>query len=113
MSATARKAKGRQIRTWHLNRRSGTDLSGLAQEINPQVRGWINYYGAFYRSELYAIAARIDEHLVRWAMHKFKRLRGRPDRAWRWLDAARLRRPKLFAHWHLLTSPTRRTVGAV
>jgi len=113
MSATARKAKGRQIRAWHLNRRSGTDLSGLAQEINPQVRGWINYYGAFYRSELYAIAARIDEHLVRWAMQKFKRLRGRPDRAWRWLDAARLRQPKLFAHWHLLTSPARRTVGAV
>jgi hypothetical protein len=39
MSATARKAKGRQIRDWHLNRRSGTDLSGLAQDINPQVRG--------------------------------------------------------------------------
>ena len=113
MSATARKAKGRQIRAWHLNRRSGTDLSGLAQEINPQVRGWINYYGAFYRSELYAIAARIDEHLVRRAMQKFKRLRGRPDRAWRWLDAARLRQPKLFAHWHLLTSPARRTAGAV
>ncbi|MHB1786899.1 MAG: group II intron maturase-specific domain-containing protein [Acidimicrobiales bacterium] len=58
MSVTVRKAKGRQIRAWHLNRRSGTELSGLAQEINPQVRGWINYYGAFYRSELYAIAAR-------------------------------------------------------
>jgi RNA-directed DNA polymerase len=106
MSATARKAKGRQIRAWNLNRRSGTDLSGLAQGINPQVRGWINYYGAFYRSELYAIAARIDEHLVRWAMQKFKRLRGRPDRAWRWLDTAPRRQPTLFAHWHLLTSPT-------
>ncbi|MGO8870953.1 MAG: group II intron maturase-specific domain-containing protein [Acidimicrobiales bacterium] len=112
MSATARKAKGRQIRACHLSRRSGTDLYGFAQGINPQVRGWINY-GAFYRSELYAVAARIDDHLVRWAMQKFKRLWGRPDRAWRWLDAARLRQPKLFAHWHLLTSPTRRTVGAV
>ena len=86
MSTTAKKAKGRQIRAWHLNRRSGSDLSGLAQEINPQVRGWINYYGAFYRSMLYSLAARIDEHLVRWAMQKFKRLRGRPTRAWRWLD---------------------------
>jgi RNA-directed DNA polymerase len=113
MSVTAKRAKGRQIRAWHLNRRSGTDLAGLAQEINPQVRGWFNYYGAFYRSELYAIAARIDEHLVRWAMQKFKRLRGRPNRAWRWLDAARRRQPALFAHWHLLASPTRRTVGAV
>ena len=69
----ARRARLRyQGKTWHLNRRSGTDLYGLAREINPQVRGWINYYGPFYRSELYAIAARIDEHLVRWAMQKFK-----------------------------------------
>ena len=80
MSAKARKAKGQQIRAWHLKRRSGTDLSGLAEDINPQVRGWINYYGAFYRSELGFLARHIDEHLVRWAMHKFKRLRGRPTR---------------------------------
>ena len=43
ISSKARKAKGKQIRDWHLNRRSSTDLSGLAREINPQVRGWINY----------------------------------------------------------------------
>ena len=89
MSTTAKKAKGRQIRAWHLNRRSGSDLSGIAQGINPQVRGWINYYGAFYRSMLYSLAGRIDEHLVRWAMQKFKRLQGRAIRAWRWLDAVR------------------------
>ena len=113
MSSTARKAKGRQIRAWHLNRRSGSDLSGLAQEINPQVRGLINYYGAFYRSMLYSLAARIDEHLVRWAMQKFKRLRGRPTRAWRWLDTVRRHQPTLLAHWYLLPSTPRRTVGAV
>jgi hypothetical protein len=113
MSTTARKAKGRQIRAWHLNRRSGSDLSGIAQGINPQVRGWINYYGAFYRSMLYSLAGRIDEHLVRWAMQKFKRLRGRATRAWRWLDTVRRRQPTLFAHWYLLPSTPRRTVGAV
>ncbi len=43
ISATARKAKGKQIRDWHLNRRSSADLSGLAREINPRVQGWINY----------------------------------------------------------------------
>ena len=69
--------------------------------------------GVFFRCELYAIAARIDEHLVRWAMQKFKRLRGQPTKAWRWLDAARQREPQLFAHWHLLASTPRRTVGAV
>jgi hypothetical protein len=43
MSAIAKKAKGKQIRDWHLKRRSSKDLSGLAEEINPQVRGWVNY----------------------------------------------------------------------
>ena len=77
ISAKATKAKGQQIRAWHLNRRSSADLSGLAEEINSQVRGWINYYGAFYRSELRFLAWRINEHLALWAMHKFKRFRGR------------------------------------
>ena len=113
VSPKAKKAIGEQIRDWHLNRRSATDLAGLARAINARIRGWFNYYGAFYRSELYAIAARIDEHLVRWAMQKFKRLRGQPTKAWRWLDAARQREPQLFAHWHLLASTQRRTVGAV
>jgi group II intron reverse transcriptase/maturase len=113
ISAQARKAVGKKIRDWQRNRRSGTDLAGLAQAINAQVRGWFNYYGAFYRSKLYPIAGRIDEHLVRWAMQKFKRLRGKPNKAWRWLDAARQRQPRLFAHWHHLASPQRRTVGAV
>ena len=113
MSPNAKKAIGKQISHWHLNRRSATDLAGLARAINARIRGWFNYYGAFYRSELYAIAARIDEHLVRWAMQKFKRLRGQPTKAWRWLDAARQREPQLFAHWHLLASTQRRTAGAV
>jgi hypothetical protein len=113
MSGKARKAVNQKVRAWHLNRRSGTNLSGLAEDINPKVRGWINYYGAFYRSELYSLARHIDEHLVRWAMQKFKRLRGRPTRAWGWLDAARQREPRLFAHWCLAPLTQGRPVGAV
>lgn len=112
MSAKATKAVGQKIRAWHLNRRSDTDLSSLARDINAQVRGWINYYGAFYRSKLYPIVWRIDQHLVRWAMQKYKRLRGRPDRARAWLDVARQRQPKLFAHWHLIARTPGRPVGA-
>jgi RNA-directed DNA polymerase len=66
------------------------------------VLGWINYYGVFYRSELYSLALRIDQHLVRWAMQKFKRLRRNPPGAWAWLNAARQQIPRLFAHRHLL-----------
>ncbi len=112
MSAKAKKAKGKQIRDWHLNRRSGSDLSDLAGAINAQVRGWINYYGAFYRSELYFMARRIDEHLVRWAMQKFKRLRGKPQLAWDRLREEQQHNPRLFAHWHLLAATPNRPARA-
>jgi len=112
MSKAAVKAVSRKIRAWHLKRRSGVDLSDLAEDINPQVRGWINYYGAFYRSELYSLAARIDQHLVRWALHKFKRMKHRHQRAWAWLHAVRQREPRLFAHRELASLPRRRPVGA-
>jgi RNA-directed DNA polymerase len=113
ISVKAAKAVGQKVRAWHLNRRSGTDLSGLAEEIDPQVRGWIGYYGAFYRSELYSLARHIDEHLVRWAMQKFKRLRGKAATARAWLDAVRQHQPRLFAHWYLLPPTGGRPVGAV
>jgi hypothetical protein len=78
LAPAARKAISHTIRAWHLRSRTTEDLSSLAREINPQVSGWIGYYGAFYRSELHFLAYRIDQHLVRWARHKFKRLRYSP-----------------------------------
>ncbi len=113
MSTKAKKAVRQKVRHWHLNRRSGTDLSGLAEQINPQTCGLIGYYGAFYRSELYSLAWHIDQHLLRWAMQKFKRLRGKPAKAVTWLDAVRQHQPRLFAHWHLVASTSGRPVGAV
>jgi RNA-directed DNA polymerase len=112
MSTKAKKAKSKQIREWHLKQRSGSDLSSIAEDINPQVRGWINYYGAFYRSELSFLPWRINEHLVRWAMHKFKRLKNKPKSAWAWLHAVMQREPTLFAHWGLFSTTTGRPVGA-
>jgi RNA-directed DNA polymerase len=113
ISPKARKAVGQKVRHWHLNRRSGTDLAGLAIQINPVVRGWFGYYGAFYRSDLYSLARHIDQHLLRWAMQKFKRLRGKPANAREWLDAVRRHQPRLFAHWQLVGPTHGRPVGAV
>ena len=81
-------------------------------EINPQVRGWIGYYGAFYRSSpLYLIALRIDQHLVRWAMQKYKRLRGKYARAMDWLQKVYQHQPDLFAHWQLIAFTARPDCG--
>jgi RNA-directed DNA polymerase len=113
IAPTARKAISHTIRAWHLRRHTTEDLSSLAREINPQVSGWIGYYGAFYRSELHFLAFRIDQHLVRWARHKFKRLRYSPVRAWAWLAAVKRREPGLFVHWQREPPPKGRPVRAV
>jgi hypothetical protein len=99
VSNDAAKRINREIKRWRLHLRSGQSLAELAQEINPIVRGWINYYGRFYRSRLIWLLRRINEYLARWATRKFKRLRGRPHRARRFLVTVARRDPVLFAHW--------------
>jgi RNA-directed DNA polymerase len=100
-----KKAIGRRIKRWRLHLWSGQTLADLAEAINQIVRGWISYYGRFYRSELISLLRVIDEYLVRWAMRKYKRLRGRPTRAWRFLATVARREPGLFAHWQAGAQP--------
>ena len=78
----------------------------------PSSAGLDQLLRAFYRSELRFLAWRINEHLARWAMHKFKRFRKRYLRAMDWLQRVYRRQPKLFAHWRLVASTASRPVGA-
>ena len=112
VSNDAAKAIRRTIRRWRLHLRSSATLSDLAGSINVIVRGWINYYGRFYRTELLRTLDRINQYLMRWAMRKYKRLRRRPGRAWDLVAAARQRQPDLFAHWHAGAQPNGRMMGA-
>jgi RNA-directed DNA polymerase len=99
ISDEAAKRVRAQIRLWRLHRRTGSTLHDLAREINPVVRGWINYYGRFYPSALHYSLNGINKYLVRWAMQKYKRYRRRRRRAWVALGNAARANPTLFAHW--------------
>jgi RNA-directed DNA polymerase len=113
VSKDAIKAIGRELRSWHLARRSDKSLTDLALMGNSIVQGWINYYGRFYKSRLYPLLRRINDHLVRWAMRKYKRLRRREKRARELLAEASRRSPQLFAHWRIGLKPGGWTTGAV
>jgi RNA-directed DNA polymerase len=69
------------------------------------VRGWINDYGRFYKSELVYVLKSINHYLMRWATQKFKRLRRRRHRAWERLGDVASRYPNLFAHWQFGVRP--------
>jgi len=99
VSDDAAKRMRHEIKRWRLHLRSGKSLDELAQEINSTVRGWIGYYGRFYRSELIRTLKLINDYLMRWAMRKFKRLRGRTTRSREFLQRIADREPKLFVHW--------------
>jgi RNA-directed DNA polymerase len=101
VSDDAAKGMRRTIKRWRLHLRSGSTLADLAQEINSTVRGWINYYGRFYRTELIQTLKLINHYLMRWAMRKYKPLRGHPMRAARFLTEIAERDRSLFAHWSI------------
>ncbi len=99
VSNEAMKEMRRDTRSWRFHRRSDKSLEDLSHICNPILRGWINYYGQYYRSSLYRTFDLFNCILMRWAMRKCKKLKGHPRRATHWLARIAKRQPWLFAHW--------------
>ena len=98
ISKTALKRISQQVRSWRLHRQTGRTAAELARLINPVVRGWMAYYGAFYRSALYPLLHRINTYVLRWIMAKYRKLRTWKHALRAMRDAIR-RQPRYFAHW--------------
>jgi RNA-directed DNA polymerase len=103
ISKPALKRIGAEVRSWRLHNRTGLDLAEVARRINPIVRGWMNYYAAFYRSAMYPLLQRINAYLIRWIRSKYKRLRAK-RKAFRCLQGIVRRFPRMFAHWEWIRS---------
>jgi group II intron reverse transcriptase/maturase len=102
MSNKAGKAIRKEIRSWNLCQRSDKTLEDLARMFNAKIRGWINYYGAYYKSQMYPTLRQIDRKLVLWATRKYKSLRGHKRRASHMLKRISIQQGELFGHWPLL-----------
>jgi RNA-directed DNA polymerase len=84
------------VHCWH-----AVELVDVARQLNPVLQGWVNYYGRFHRSALYAVFDTLDQYLVRWLRRKYKRLKYKVSRARELLGKVRQHQPALFAHWTL------------
>ncbi len=107
VSDEAAKSIRNTIRSWRLHRMTDKSLKDLARMFNPIIRGWVNYYGQFYKSALHPVLKQLNGSLQRWAMRKYKKLRRRKRRAFYWLGRIAKRMSYLFAHWRL----TRQSAG--
>lgn len=106
MSNPAGKAIRQEVRSWSMPKRSDKSIEDLSQMFKAKIQGWINYYGRFYRSQMYMTLRYINSKLVWWAMRKFKKLFRHRRRAEHWLGRIAEKFPSLFPHWRMGLLPT-------
>ncbi|MCP4383920.1 MAG: reverse transcriptase [Hyphomicrobiales bacterium] len=105
ISAKAAKAIRKTIRGWRMTSRTHQRLEDLARLMNPVVRGWMHYYGRFYRSMCVGVLRYLNQAIALWARRKYKRLRRRNRASMQWLRRIASREPTLFDLWRLGVRP--------
>lgn len=101
ISDTAKKRIREEIRSWKLQRKTTWEIEDIAKMYNAKLRGWINYYGHFYRSEVVKLMRYFNDCLVKWVRRKYKhRDSWKKAKAWIWQVQARQK--NLFAHWEMV-----------
>ncbi|WP_250296696.1 group II intron reverse transcriptase/maturase [Wolbachia endosymbiont of Oedothorax gibbosus] len=99
ISNKAKKKITQTIRSWKIYQFTGKKLEEISKEVNPIVRGWYQYYGRFYQTEMYKLLNNVERHLEKWVKRKYqigKRL------ARKLLGKMRKGNPNTFYHWSLV-----------
>ena len=100
ISTKAATAIRQTVRGWRMaSTRNNQRLEDLARLVNPVVRGWLNYYGRFYRSRCVQVLRHVNEALGKWVQRKYTRSRRRERAAMHWLGRIARRDPDLFVLW--------------
>jgi RNA-directed DNA polymerase len=99
VSASALKSMREKIRDLNIRRRTHVTVAEIARQLNPILRGWIEYYGRYTPSALLKIFQYVDQTLYAWMMRKFKRFKGHKAQTWLVLGRLSRERAELFAHW--------------
>jgi RNA-directed DNA polymerase len=101
ISIGSRKRIADKLEQLEIEKQSFRSIVGIAQYMNPMIRGWVNYYGKFRGSELSKVFRLLRNRIVRWARKRYKRYRTSLNRAFKWLERVREQFPNLFYHWQL------------
>lgn len=105
MSNKAKKSIRKEVRSWKLQLKSDKTIMEITEMINAKVRGWINYYTHYYKSEMNGVLKYINRCLVKWVRRKYKKINSR-KRAVSWLEKIRKTYGNIFVHWEFGIRPT-------
>jgi group II intron reverse transcriptase/maturase len=76
-----------------------TTITQIAEEFNPKIRGWINYYGKFRKFGLMRVFKIFHWRLIKWAVSRYKRFNNSMHKAGRWIRQIAKCFPNIFIHW--------------
>ena len=99
ISISSRKRIADKLGELRVEKMSFKSIVGIAQYLNPMIRGWISYYGKFRISMLHKVFRLLNQRLVRWARKRYKRYKTSLKRGFRWLKRVQEQYPTLFYHW--------------
>ena len=99
VSNKAKKGMVKKIRDWGIRPRSDKKITEIAKFCNPAIRGWINYYGKYYGSDLNFTLRKINNALINWARRTLKKFKRSYRKAYRWPKRMARWYPELFVHW--------------
>jgi RNA-directed DNA polymerase len=77
-------------------RNTTVSIDVVAGYLNPQIRGWINYYGFLSKNKLRRVMQKIDLLFIQWIKKKYK---VRYRKAFEKRRLIKLENPNLFYHW--------------
>jgi RNA-directed DNA polymerase len=101
VSSAALKRMRQTVRDWRIHRRTSLTLENLAQQCNPIIQGWWNYYGMFYQHSMLELFHYLDNKLEQWARRKYKTLAQDKRRGGQWLRKMKMVTPRMFVHWRV------------
>jgi RNA-directed DNA polymerase len=107
ISRKASTAIRQTVRQWRIHRMTALEMEEIAMIVNPVIRGWINYYGRFYKTRLHSVLDHINKILNVWVRKKYKLMREGKMKATKWLRNVATKYNRLFAHWEIGVLPTR------
>jgi RNA-directed DNA polymerase len=75
-------------------------ISKIAALLSSRLRGWLNYYAPFRKSELRKLFRVVNMRLAKWVRNKYRKFRRRHwMQSYRYLQEIARNYPNMFVHW--------------
>ena len=88
------------LRKLKIHRWTYFPLSKVGEMLKSKIRGWLNYYSKFRKSELRHLFRDLNKRLARWVSNKYRRFRRKHWYfAYKYLQGIAKQYPYMFEHW--------------